>query len=157
MSFLAMAGATAASGRWVNLPSITYSSYGKFSILNYDKAAAYSLVAASGSATLDSNTGIVTLSAVTTTCQVTATSVKGGSPSGLKTYYRQAHTSDPVYGWGSVGWNYTPGNCYFWPNGDGYCRNAIYDNNALVGYVDHSYAPLGYTDAGAGNDWWKVV
>lgn len=156
MAFFALS-TSAAGGRWAALPSVTYSSYGKFVISNYTTSANYTLTAATGTASLDSVTGVVTLSDTTTNCQVYATSVKGGAPSAVKTYYRQAHTSDPVYGYGSIGWNYEPGNCFYWAAQDGYCRNAIYGNNALVGYSDHDYTPQGFTDAGSGNDWWKVV
>ena len=66
----------------------------------------------------------------------------------------------PVYGYGQIDWNYTWGYCSGggtsgnWPNGDPYCRTAVYGENAIVGYQTAKDAtPAGYTDSGS--DWRK--
>jgi len=66
----------------------------------------------------------------------------------------------PVYGYGQIDWNYTWGYCSGggtsgnWPNGDPYCRTAVYGDGAIVGYQSvRDATPAGYTDTGT--NWQK--
>jgi hypothetical protein len=74
------------------------------------------------------------------------------------TYTTVAYTyhSEPIYGYGHVGWAYSWGYCTGsgksgnWSNGDPYCQTPVYGNDAIVGYQNVKDAtPTGFTDTGS--------
>jgi hypothetical protein len=74
------------------------------------------------------------------------------------TFTTTAYTYHPenVYGYGQVDWAYAWGHCSGsgtsgnWPNGDPYCRTAVYGDNAVIGTQNVKDAtPAGATDTGS--------
>lgn len=166
MSRAALASAAAAGGRAVaDKPTVTWHANGKFRITNYNAAYTYTLTPSSGTATRVDD--IVTLSAASATCTVTATLPKSVAASAAGTFERKAYEAyvSSTYQCGTDAINPCPcgggcppcnecNPCY---NCCGsvprMCNNYSGTNFAGQGYT-LSPGPLTYPNNGS--EWWKA-
>ena len=148
--------ASSAGGRFVaDKPTLTHTSAGQFTIGNYSSLYTYSLSSGSRSG------AIVTPSGASSPVSITAASPKSVSQSTASTCEWRTITSysNPIYGYGQIGWNYPwcneppgvcpSGNpCAHWPNGDPFCQIAAFGNGAVVGYsTGDNPPPAGFSVA----------
>ena len=139
------------------VPSLSYSGYGQFTITNYDSNLTYNITG-SGSQTIN----YLYVTATTGNATVSTTTPKGQT-SGSRTAYRQAYTTyfvqtgDPYVTFTTDGSN---GGTYYaqdqWNPKDG--SPAGFYAVITPGYnAPTDYSGSGYTYNATYNEWWKIV
>ena len=139
------------------VPSLTYSGYGQFTITNYDANLTYNIT---GSGSRSGNLFNVTV--VTGSATLSTTTPKG-STSGTRTAYRQAYTTyfvqtgEPYVTYTTDGSN---GGTYYaenqWNPTDG-SPAGFYAVITPGYYAATDYSGSGYTYNATFNEWWKIV
>jgi hypothetical protein len=139
-------------------PTLSYASYGAFTITNYDSALTYNL---SGSSSRSGSTFSVTVTSGSGS--LSSTSPKGSNSPGSVTAYRLPYstyfvqTGDPYVTYTTDGSN---GGTYYdtdqWNPQDG-SPAGFYAVVTPGYYAANDYTGSGYTYNSTYNEWWKIV
>ena len=136
-------------------PTLTYVSYGAFTITNYDATLTYTV---SGSSSRTGSTFNVT--STSGSGSLSSTTPKGTNSPGSVTAYRLPYgqtyiATSPVYTHYSTSYN---GGTYYaanqWSPGSPAGFYAVYADGY---YVTTNYSGSGYTFNSTYNEWWKIV
>lgn len=135
---------------------------GQFIITNYDSSLVYTatLVSGTGSATLNTSTGVYTLSGANSRFSVTAGYAASAPQSDADFMERKAYTCTTTFNYYEHPYiNATPGACH--GAGAGVCPGSwtvCTDSGGFCGHNDltatKNATPSGYTDSY--NEWWRV-
>jgi len=155
-----VAASSSSGGRFIPIkPVLVFIGNGQFSIDPYDSSLDYRV--SSGTRSGSTIVPVGTSSPVT----LIAYAPKGimQSTSSICEWRNITTSQVPYYGYGQTGWTYTwctgtcpnGAGCRYWANGDPFCQNATYGNDALLGYnAVEDTPPMGF--AKAYGQWWST-